>query len=72
MKTMFYTDNPARDYDRYDDYITQKLLRYPVCAECRERIQDDDLYDIDGELICESCMHSHKRTTSNYILEEER
>ena len=67
---MFYTDDPIRDHENHDRYMERRLMRYPVCAECRERIQTDDLFDINGELYCEDCMHSHRRTASDYILED--
>jgi formylmethanofuran dehydrogenase subunit E len=69
---MFYTDDPVKDYERYDNHMTERLLRLPVCSECKERIQTEYLYEIDGELICEDCMNDHKKDANDYILEEER
>jgi formylmethanofuran dehydrogenase subunit E len=66
---MFYTDDPVRDFENYDREMARRIARLPVCAECREHIQSEDLYDINGELYCEECMHNHKRSAIDYILE---
>lgn len=35
---------------------------YPrCCGDCRERITDEYLYDINGDLFCESCMNEKFR-----------
>ena len=35
--------------------------RLPKCDFCGEPIQDEYLYDIDGEIYCEECMKEHFR-----------
>lgn len=65
---MPYTDNPIADYDRYDMEQMKWLQRLPVCAECGEPIQDEECYDIDGELVCAECLrHNHRVWTEDYM-----
>lgn len=72
---MFRTDDPIADFNRHDAERERRLIRFPVCACCDERIQDDDLYDFDGELVCPECLpdwltDNYKKRTVNYIVEE--
>lgn len=65
---MYYSDDPIADFERYDADREEELTKYPVCCMCGERIQDDYLYDIDGDLVCESCLvHEYRKSTDNYI-----
>ena len=51
--------NIPDNYDafcRHDAEQERKLTRLPVCIECGEPIQDDFLFDINGDLFCENCM----------------
>ena len=50
---MFYSDDPARDFDRWDAEQERKRARLPVCEKCKKHIQDEDYYDVDGEILCE-------------------
>jgi formylmethanofuran dehydrogenase subunit E len=48
--------------------LDAQLEKYPVCAECGERIQDDECYEFDGQLICSECLKdNHRRWTEDYI-----
>lgn len=58
---MFHTDDPVRDFEKYDEQQNRRLARLPVCADCDEHIQDETAYYINGEWICESCMDSYKQ-----------
>ena len=63
-----WTDDPIADFERYDAEQERKLARLPECCVCGEHIQDDFLYDIDGELFCEECMNdSFRKCTDNYM-----
>lgn len=55
---MSYTDDPVMDYINHDKEQTRWLLRRPVCDICKEHIQDDVMYKIDGEIYCEECMRN--------------
>lgn len=46
----------------------RQLLQLPVCEECGERIQDEDYYDVDGEILCEKCMRRKYRRKTEDLL----
>ena len=61
-------------FDNYDLFVahdreqTEWLESQPTCCECGEHIQDDFLYDIEGDLYCEECLEKlFKRLTDNYV-----
>lgn len=65
---MTYTDNPIADFDRWDAEQTKWLERLPKCAECDHHIQDENCYEINGELICPECLNNnHRKRTEDYI-----
>jgi formylmethanofuran dehydrogenase subunit E len=48
----------------------RRLARLPVCEDCHERIQDEDYYDVDGELLCENCMKKRYRRFTEDLVNE--
>ena len=71
---MTYSDDPHADFDRWDAERERWLLVLPKCAQCDQHIQDDDLYDFDGDLVCPDCVSDwvdehYKKRTSDYILD---
>ena len=66
----FYSDDPCKDFDRYDAYQQAQLDKLPRCAECYEPIQDETCYEINDELICEQCLKdNHMKSTDLYVKE---
>lgn len=61
MNHVFYTDNPARDFNRWDAAQEKRLAKLPLCADCGEPIQDDCYYQINDEAICLSCIKANYR-----------
>lgn len=63
---MYVPDN----YDAFEAYqasVDNWLDSRPVCIECGEPIQDDFLYDINGDIYCEECMKDvFRQSTDNY------
>lgn len=55
---MFYSDDPVRDFDRYDSDRARR--KRPVCSCCDEEITDEFAFNLDGEWFCEECMDSFK------------
>lgn len=55
------SDDPVRDYSRYDAEREEALERLPVCDYCGEHIQDDYYYEIGDEVICRECLDSNYR-----------
>lgn len=60
--------------DNYDLFLQhseeeeEELRRLPICVCCGESIQDEHLYDIDGDIYCESCMKSEfRKSVTDYI-----
>lgn len=39
---MYFSDDPARDAERYMAELDARLARRPVCDCCGEHIQDDE------------------------------
>jgi formylmethanofuran dehydrogenase subunit E len=63
---MFYTDDPARDFDRWDMEQARAEARLPVCECCGEHIQDETAFHYNGVWICDSCIESHKEWVEDY------
>lgn len=67
---MFYTDDPIADFNRWDAKREKELEELPRCIDCGEPIQDEYLFDIDGDLFCAKCMIANfRKSTDNYIKE---
>lgn len=61
-----------KDYnDFFEDYDRDQArgrAKLPVCSVCREPIQDDFLYVIDDEIICEECLRENfRKSTDDFI-----
>lgn len=69
---LFISDDPHRDFDRYDAEQSRLIAMLPKCCECNEPIQDDFCYEINGELICEDCLNEfHRKETEDFVNLEE-
>lgn len=63
-----YTDDPVADFNRHDMEQARKEARLPVCEKCRERIHDDEYFDICNEILCRDCMEDkYMKHTEDYI-----
>ena len=58
---MFMSDDPLRDYDRWEAEQEKRLAKRPHCADCDQPIQDEEAYYINGEWICEECMEAYRQ-----------
>ena len=64
----FRSDDPLRDFDRYDMAMAQREARLPVCDKCGKRIHDEIYFDINGDVFCEDCMFDeYGRSTQDYL-----
>lgn len=64
---MYIPDN----YDQFEIHNAEqerRLDKLPRCSECDEPIQDDYLYEINGEYICESCMKDNYRKPVDSVM----
>lgn len=62
-------DNLER-WERHDREQEEWLQKRPVCVECGEHIQEEHLYEIDGDLVCEDCLKDYMK--KNYQQRTER
>ena len=62
---MSFTDDPIRDFEKHDAEQERWLQSRPVCSECGEHIQDEELFDIDGDLVCEECLTDYMKKHYN-------
>ena len=63
---MSHTDDPYRDFLNHEAEKERWLQSRPVCSECEEHIQDDECFEIGGELICPDCLiKNHRKWTDN-------
>ena len=53
---IYYSDDPARDAERYIADLDKKLERRPVCDVCGHHIQQDLALCFNGSWICNDCM----------------
>ncbi len=67
--SFYYSDDPIRDYDRYDTYRERELKKRPRCSDCDNPIQDDYCYVINDEPICEDCLKSNYRKAVEDLIE---
>lgn len=58
----FRSDDPGRDFDRWDAYQNSLSEELPECDHCHKKIRED-YYDIDGYLICPDCLERHFKRT---------
>jgi formylmethanofuran dehydrogenase subunit E len=67
---MYITDDPIADFDRWDAEQQMELKKLPTCCSCGEPIQDEDLFDVNGDLFCKECMmEQFKKPVERYIKE---
>lgn len=63
---MYIPDN----YDMWAEYDSMKeeeLEKLPICDCCGERIQSDECYEINDELICPECLReNHRKWVEDY------
>ena len=65
---MRYSDDPIADFLHHDAEQNRKLNLLPRCSYCDKRIQDDYLYDLDGDIYCEKCMNKQfRRQVDDYV-----
>ncbi len=55
------TDDPIRDFERYDREQTERIKKLPRCSECDNPIQDEYGYYINDEWICPECIEQYRK-----------
>lgn len=64
------TDDPLADFDRWDAEQASYEARLPRCAYCGEPIWEY-YFIINGEMLCEECLHSNFRKDVDDYIEQE-
>lgn len=65
---MLYSDNPIKDHYRYEAEREKQLQKLPKCSYCHDFIQEDFYFEINGEVICETCMDRFfKKDVDDYV-----
>jgi formylmethanofuran dehydrogenase subunit E len=65
---MFYTDDPLADFARHDAEQEAKLNRLPKCSECKNPIQEETCFEVNGEHICNRCMVSNHQVFTEDVI----
>ena len=56
-------------WEHHEAELERLLTKRPVCCRCRQFIQEENLWDIHGELYCEYCASDEfRKWTEDYIL----
>ena len=64
----FRTDDPLRDFARYDAMMADREAKLPQCEDCGNPINDDIYFNVEGEFLCEKCMHErYARNTEDWL-----
>lgn len=63
---MSWTDNPERDFDRWNAEQEDWLARLPVCCDCGNPIQQEDAVRIDGKWYCDDCLDMMREGIGDY------
>jgi len=64
----FYTDDPVADAESHLAEQDRQLERYPRCEYCGHEIQDEKLFDFDGDLYHRSCVvEQWQKDTEDYM-----
>lgn len=64
---MSIPDNYSQ-WESYDREQTQQLERQPRCSICEQHIQEDFLYVINDEPVCEECLErDFRRCVEDYV-----
>lgn len=66
--SFYRTDDPVRDAENYIADKEKELEKFPKCLYCKHHIQDDYLYEINDEVICEECLNQNfRKRTDDYV-----
>lgn len=57
---MFNTDDPLRDFQRWQDEEYLWEMSRPICDDCGEHITDEYMWEFHGLHYCENCVRNHR------------
>ena len=65
---MYYTNDPHADFLNWDSDNQDYIEKLPECDYCGSKIQDEFLYCINDEIICEDCLNDHfRKDVDDYV-----
>lgn len=65
------TNDLDADIRRHYEEEDSRHKRLPKCDCCHDTIDDEDYYDINGEILCYECLNKkYRRWTSDYVEDE--
>lgn len=63
----FRHGDPLDDFDRLDRMQAEYEARLPKCDKCKQRIHDEDYFEIDGRILCGECLKKeYMKSTEDY------
>lgn len=68
---MPYTDDPIADFNKWDAEQENRRKMLPRCCECGKHIQDDELFDVYGDLYCWDCAIKEFRRSTDYYIDRD-
>jgi formylmethanofuran dehydrogenase subunit E len=65
---VYRSDDPMRDFDRWQKEQDAWEASLPRCERCGETV-DDYIYDVDGELLCIDCLNDKfRKNVEDYMI----
>ena len=52
-------------WERNEREMERKLASRPVCEDCGNPIQDEFYFEVEGDILCEECMHDRYRKSAD-------
>ena len=68
---MPYTDDTIADFNKWDAEQENRRKMLPRCCECGKHIQDDELFDVFGDLYCWDCAVKEFRRSTDYYIDRD-
>lgn len=54
------SDDPIRDYDRWEYQNALWERSRPICEDCGDPITEEYMWDFHGKKYCEKCVRDHR------------
>lgn len=65
---MMWTNDPERDFARWDAEMAEREAKCPYCEECGQKITSGYIFEIYGEYYHEDCfIKEHRMEVEDYL-----
>ena len=61
-----FSDDPLRDYNRWEHEQYLWEMSRPVCCDCGEHITGEYMWNFHGQYYCEDCVREHREQVEEY------